>query len=108
MLAVKSSSGVPLSEVITGLDFDSLREIKSFTRVANNIKQLAKGCNPSIVREVAKLEKFRKSAIETIRKNWLERKVIDETTARKAIDLIYMKYDDALSSAENSLALCLR
>jgi len=98
----------PLSEVITELDFESLKELRSFIRVANNLKQLAKNCNPAVIREAVKLEKHRKSAIETIRKSWLERKVISENTARKAIDLIYMQYNDALASAENSLSFCLR
>lgn len=97
-----------LSELITRLPPDVLTDFRSFIRVSSNLKQLAKNCNPVAIREASKLEKFKRAAIDSIRKSWLKDKVLDENTARAAIRLIHEKYDDALSFAENEIALCFR
>jgi len=101
-------SGSELSNLISRLPPEILSDLRSFIRVSSNLKQLAKSCNPAVIREASKMEKFKRAAIDSVRKSWLEHKIIDEATARAVIRLIHEKYDDALSFAENKIALCLR
>ncbi len=95
-------------EFLDELTPEALEDFNSFVRVANNVKRYAKSCNPSVVREIAKLEKFKRSTINTIRDAWLKKKVISDEAARKAIDYVHELFNQTIDEAEYSLEVCLR
>ncbi len=95
-------------EFLDELTPEALEDFNSFVRTANNVKRFAKSCNPSVVREVAKLEKFKRAAIETIRAGWLKKRVISDNAARMAIDYIHELYNEAIDEAEYGLEVCLK
>lgn len=96
-----------LVELIPELPEEVLIDVNSFVRVANNLKQLARTCSPSLIREAIKLEKYKRNAIETIRKIWLKERAIDDETARKAIDFVYNLYNNTIQTAEREFETCL-
>jgi len=97
-----------LLNFINEMSPEALTDFRSFVSVANNLKRLAKTCNPRLVREATKLERFKRTAVESIRRDWLERKIMGDSAARKAIDYVYRLYNDAIDDAEHQLDVCFR
>jgi hypothetical protein len=99
---------VKLTEVMTRLPFETVSDLRSFVRSANALRRLSKACSPEVVKEAVLLERRKRVAIESIRKDWLERGVIPEDIAREAIDFIHRTADESVDEAYSNLEACLR
>lgn len=96
-----------ISEIVN-LPEDILLDFNAFVKIANDLKYLARSCNPNIVEEAIKLEKRRRIVVDSIRDAWLKRGILDNETARKIIDLVYDIYRTSLKDAKKELEVCLR
>ena len=98
---------VKLTEIMTGLPFETLRDLRTFVRHANAVRRLSKACDPEVVKEAVMLEKRMRVAIESIREDW-RNKVIPAEVAREAIDFIYSTADESVREAYLNLEACFR
>lgn len=106
---VKSGNpDIGLTEIMTRLPFDTVRDIRSFVRSANTIKRLSKACDPEVLKEAVLLERRKRVAIESVREDWLEKKIIPDEVAREAIDFIHRTADESVEEAYRNLEACLR
>jgi len=96
-----------VSIVISNLPEDVLADLNAFVRVANDLKSLARSCNPKIIEKATKLEKHRRAVVDSIREAWLKQRRLDDKTAREAINLVYDIYRDTLREATKKLEVCL-
>lgn len=104
----ESNPEIRLTEVMTRLPFETVRDLRSFVRSANTLRRLSKGCDPEVVKEAVLLEKRKRVAIESVREDWLEKKIIPDEVAREAIDFIHSTADESIEEAYRNLEACLR
>jgi len=90
-----------LSEIMEELPEKVLWKFSDFVKASKDVEYLAKTCNPSIVRALIKLEKYRRSVIDAVKHNGF-----DPETRRKIIDLIYEIYNNAIDTAEKEFEVC--
>lgn len=99
---------VKLTDIMTKLPFETVRDLRTFVRSANALRRLSRGCDPEVVRESALLEKRKRVAIESIRDDWLNKKIIPDEVAREAIDFVHNTANESIDEAYRNLEACLR
>jgi len=104
----KDNPEVKLTEVMTRLPFETVRDLRSFVRSANALRRLSKACDPEVLKEAVLLERRKRVAIESVREDWLEKRIIPDEVARETIDFIHSTADESVDEAYRNLEACLR
>ncbi len=86
--------------IIKEVPLPVLEDFRLFVRVAKSVLSLSKDKDPTVLREVAKMEKYRKLVIETAKREMS----IEE--ARRVIRCVNNYFDFILTSAEKNLEFC--
>lgn len=60
-----------------------------------------------MVEGAAKLERYKRAVINSIRRAWLNQKVLDDKTAREAIDMVHDLFNRTIEEATKELEVCL-
>jgi len=110
-LLPKPTTGNPevkLTDVMTKLPFETVRDLRSFVKSANALRRLSKACDPEVLKEAVLLERRKRVAIESVREDWLEKRIIPDEVARETIDFIHSTADESVEEAYRNLEACLR
>ena len=97
-----------INPVITSLPEEVLMDLNHFVKVSNDLKRLARSCSPKVVEGAAKLERYKRAVIDSIRKAWLNQKRLDDKTAREAIDMVHDLFNRTMEEVTRELEVCLK